>query len=163
MHWNICMHVFLPVFPFCSTSVLVFQHVWRRLTRVVSRELYGANTQWAVNSAFVLTALVGSMRGLSMAIVMQLRKMMTSTIWSNILWAMILLHTTRNLDKKKKQYREIWNLSKTEVDLTHCVKQVFQQVGGRIEAKDYCSITNSRGYKSLNWFYDVAVKVFVRA
>lgn len=56
-------------------------------------------TMWPVNSAFVLTALVGSMRGLSMAIVMQLRKMMTSTIWSNNLWVMNLLHRTRSLDK----------------------------------------------------------------
>lgn len=40
------------------------------------------------------------MRGLSIAIVMQLRKMMTSTIWSNILWVMILLHPIRNLRSK---------------------------------------------------------------
>ncbi len=45
----------------------------------------------------LLTALEGSILGLSMAIVMQLRKMMTRTTWSNILWEMILLQVTRNL------------------------------------------------------------------
>lgn len=49
-----------------------------------------------------LTPLPGSMWGLSMAIVMQLRKMMTSTMWSNILWVMILLHRIRNLKQKTK-------------------------------------------------------------
>lgn len=45
----------------------------------------------------LLTALEGSILGLSMAIVMQLRKMMTRTTWSNNLWEIILLHVTRNL------------------------------------------------------------------
>lgn len=36
-----------------------------------------------------LTALWGSILGRSMAMVMQLRKMMTRTTWSNILWVMI--------------------------------------------------------------------------
>lgn len=48
-----------------------------------------------------LTALVGSMRGLSIAMVMQLRKIMTSTMWSNNLWVMIWLQSTRNLTKNK--------------------------------------------------------------
>lgn len=43
-----------------------------------------------------------------MAMVMQFRKMITKTTWSNILWVMILLHIRRNLlreEKKKSRHR----------------------------------------------------------
>lgn len=49
-----------------------------------------------------LTVLRGSMSGLSRAMVMQLRKIKTSTTWSNILWAMTFWHVTRNLEKGGK-------------------------------------------------------------
>lgn len=58
----------------------------------------------SLKRALGLTALLGSMRGLSMAIVMQLRKMMTNTMWSNILWVMILLHRTRNLTENTERW-----------------------------------------------------------
>lgn len=64
----------------------------------------------ALQRSLRLTALAGSMRGLSMAIVMQLRKIMTNTIWSNILWVMILLHRARNL---------INNTEKCELDMVY--------------------------------------------
>lgn len=46
-----------------------------------------------------LTVLRGSMSGLSRAMVMQLRKIKTSTTWSNILWAMTFWHIIRNLEE----------------------------------------------------------------
>lgn len=39
-----------------------------------------------------------------MAMVMQLRKMMTNTMWSNILWVMILLHRPRNLTENTERW-----------------------------------------------------------
>lgn len=59
-----------------------------------------------------------------MAIVMQLRKMMTNTMWSNILWVMILLHRTRNLTENTEKGE---TSGKAEVDLADCIKEVFQQ------------------------------------
>lgn len=53
----------------------------------------GPGTEQPLNSRHVLsqglTALCGSILGRSMAMVMQLRKMMTRTTWSNILCVMI--------------------------------------------------------------------------
>lgn len=53
----------------------------------------GPGTEQALNSHRVsswgLTALCGSILGRSMAMVMQLRKMMTRTTWSNILCVMM--------------------------------------------------------------------------
>lgn len=51
-------------------------------------------------AGLILTALWGSIFGRSIAMVMQFRKMITKTTWSNILWVMILLHIRRNLLRK---------------------------------------------------------------
>lgn len=67
----------------------------------------GPGTKQALHSRCVwswgLTALCGSILGRSMAIVMQLRKMMTRTTWSNILWVMIRWHRRRNLLQDRGQ------------------------------------------------------------
>lgn len=117
--WNIHLLV---------TSLMWYKHLWYVFCIIWHLEevvCFSNLSTWSLcvlqNCEPRLTALPGSMRGLSMAMVMQLRKMITNTMWSNILWEMILLHTYRNLteNKEKKKWVKLgaclWNDGRLEL------------------------------------------------